>query len=80
MSKMIRDDIAVTRAVIATAYKLSTAKDWRDTDKYTIGYRQGVFDLAGQLLWPDEDWNTQRDRLHRLFTAHRALFDAESAS
>jgi hypothetical protein len=68
---VIRDDISITNVIVGQAYKLAQDKD--RTDEYAVGYRQGVFDLAGQLLWPDEDWNSQRDRLRRLFDARRAL-------
>lgn len=66
---MIRDDIAVVRTIVQTAYNLG-ATDKTSEDRY----KQGVFDLAGELLWPDQGWETQRERLARLFAAHRALF------
>jgi len=71
---MIRDDIAAARAIVQEAYDLATQRQWSADDQYGTGYRQGVFDLACQLLWPDEDGHKQRERLSNLFAAHKALF------
>jgi hypothetical protein len=72
---MIRDNVDNVRAIIDTAFELGTKDDnGHVEDRYTLGYRQGIFDLAGQILWPDRSWTEQRDRLHALFSAHRALF------
>ena len=72
---MIRDNIENTRAIIRTAYELARPEgQFNAEDAFAIGYRQGVFDLAGELLWPDEDNRSQRERLGRLFDAHKALF------
>jgi hypothetical protein len=72
---MIRDNIENARTVITTAYKLTAGEGLAgDSGRYSIGYRQGVFDLAGELLWPEQSWQTRRERLARLFDAHTALF------
>ena len=73
MRGMIRDSLENVRAVVTIAYELAYPKG-EPGDQYETGYRQGVLDLAGELLWPDEDRAPQRDRLSRLFDAHRALF------
>lgn len=64
---MIRDDISVARAIIDASFKLAT------TDKRP-NYDQGVLDLAGELLWPERPWAERRERLGRMYDAHRALF------
>lgn len=70
---MIRDDITTARIVVQSSLKMVTAKQ-DGTSDHATGYRQGVMDLAGELLYPDLSWPDRRERLAELYAAHKALF------
>lgn len=68
---MIRDNIENVRTIVGTSYEMVQQGG---TTEYTAGYRAGILALAETLLWPEADKSEQRERIQRLYAAHRALF------